>query len=85
MSQKLDKKNFPINIKSLWQNVPIISYSILPIHWKYYSVKIGSISFFWTSDIEKFQDLLVCHAIGINFWLILLTALGFLNAKSKVW
>ena len=35
-------------------------------HYKHYSVKIGSISFFSSSDMQNFHHLLRCHTIGIN-------------------
>ena len=35
-------------------------------HSNYFSVKIGSISYFSSSDIQKFHHLLGCHAISIN-------------------
>ena len=50
-----------------WQNVPVLSNYI---HKKHYSVKVGSISLFSSSDMEKFHYLLGCHAIGINSSLI---------------
>ena len=34
--------------------------------WQNFSIKIDSISFFSTSDMQKFHHLLGCHAIGIN-------------------
>ena len=49
-------------------------------HWKHYSIKIGSISFLSTSDMQKFHHLLGCHSVGINSSLIFyLSALRFLN------
>ena len=57
---------------------------------KKFSVKIGSISFVLSSDMQKFHYLLGCHTTGINSDLIsLLSAFCFLNflrqAKSLTW
>ena len=56
---------------------------------KHYSVKIGSISFFWSSGKQKFHHLLGCYAIVINSPLIFFSnTLRFLNllceAKSLI-
>ena len=45
------------------QNVPVLSNCI---HKKHYSVKIGSISFFSSADMQKYYHLLGFHIIGIN-------------------
>ena len=50
------------------------------IVWQNVSIKIGSISLFSTSDMQKFHHLLGCHAIGINPSLIFFSVLfHFLN------
>ena len=50
------------------------------MHEKHYSVKIGFIYFFSSSDKQKFPHLLESHAIGITSSLIFfLSALRFLN------
>ena len=41
------------------------------IHYKYYSIKIGSISFFPSSGTQIFHHLLGCHNIDINYLLII--------------
>ena len=51
---KLDKKNY-------------INFSFFQIH---YSVRIGYISFFSSSNMQKFHHPLGCHATGINSSLI---------------
>ena len=38
--------------------------------WQNVSVKIGSISFFSSSNMQKFHHFLGCHAVKINFSLI---------------
>ena len=38
----------------------------IEVHQKHYSVKIGSVSFFSSSDMRKFHQRLRCHTISIN-------------------
>ena len=51
------------------------------IHQKHYSLKIGSYSFFSSSDMQKFHHFLGCRAIGINSSFT--SALRFQNVISK--
>ena len=64
----MSQKNIELYQVFMCQNVLILPYYI---HEKYYSVKIGSISFFSSSDMQKFHHLLGCHTIGINATLII--------------
>ena len=41
------------------------------------SVKIGSVSFFISSDMQKLHHLLGCHTIGINSALIFFKCFAF--------
>ena len=86
MSQKSDQKdvqrsNFLICSNNvLWKNFPILSYSTLLMHKKHYSVKIGSISYFSSSDMQKVNHLLGCHTISINsLFISCFSALPFSN------
>ena len=64
-----------LNYIQCFENVSILQNCMLLMHWKHYSVKIDSVSFFSSWDMKKSNHFLGCHAIGINSWLILFLVL----------
>ena len=57
------------------------------VHQKHYSVKIGSVPFFSSSDMQKFHQLLRCHTININSsfnWFSVLYFFHIYYAQPKV-
>ena len=79
---KSDNKNFEIYqtfmhnfLGQKCPNTPILCTT--DAHFYNPSVKVGSISFFSFSDMQKFHHLFGCHAIGINYSLIFFKCFTF--------
>ena len=68
MFQYLKRKNVSIPQEEKCFNSPM-SYST-DVHFYNPSVKIGSTSFFSSSDMQKFHNISGCQAIGINSSLV---------------